>query len=122
MDLITYAMLNKKIGNIAPTISITDIEGGHRVTVTTSEGSKHFDILNGTNGINGVDGTDGIDGYSPAVTISEIEGGHRLTITDQDHPSGQTFDILDGETPSLEGYATEAYVNSQIGAAIEGGY
>ena len=30
------------------------------------------------------------------VTIVQIAGGHRVTITDQEHPSGQSFDILDG--------------------------
>jgi hypothetical protein len=30
------------------------------------------------------------------VTIVQIAGGHRVTITDQAHPSGQSFDILDG--------------------------
>ena len=45
----------------------------------------------------GRDGTDGSDGYSPEVTIAEITGGHRVTITDRDHPSGQSFDVLDGQ-------------------------
>lgn len=36
-------------------------------------------------------------GYSPEVTISEITGGHRVTITDEDHPDGQSFDVMDGQ-------------------------
>ena len=35
-------------------------------------------------------------GYSPEVTITEITGGHRVTITDEEHPSGQSFDVMDG--------------------------
>lgn len=42
-------------------------------------------------------GSGGEDGFSPAVTITAITGGHRVTITDKDHPSGQTFDVMDGE-------------------------
>lgn len=42
-------------------------------------------------------GGGGEDGFSPAVTITAITGGHRVTITDKDHPSGQTFDVMDGE-------------------------
>lgn len=38
----------------------------------------------------------GEDGYSPAVTITEITGGHRVTITDEEHPQGQSFDVMDG--------------------------
>ena len=46
---------------------------------------------------NGRDGTDGTDGVSPEVTITDITGGHRVTITDKDHPTGQSFDVMDGE-------------------------
>ena len=44
----------------------------------------------------GGSGGGGADGVSPTVTITEITGGHRVTITDADHPSGQTFDVMDG--------------------------
>ena len=36
------------------------------------------------------------DGVSPAVQITAIEGGHRITITDAEHPTGQSFDVMDG--------------------------
>lgn len=39
----------------------------------------------------------GADGVSPTVTVTSITGGHRVTITDKDHPSGQSFDVLNGE-------------------------
>ena len=51
----------------------------------------------GTDGQDGRDGTDGEDGFSPAVTVAQITGGHRVNITDKTHPSGQSFDVLDGE-------------------------
>ena len=41
-------------------------------------------------------GPKGDDGYSPTITITEITGGHRFTVTDKTHPSGQSFDVLDG--------------------------
>lgn len=50
----------------------------------------------GPKGENGAQGPRGNDGYSPRVTVAAIAGGHRVTITDRDHPSGQTFDVLDG--------------------------
>ena len=46
-------------------------------------------------------GPAGEDGYSPDVTITEIEGGHRVTITDEEHPSGQSFDVMDGTGSSI---------------------
>lgn len=47
---------------------------------------------------------EGQNGYSPEVTITEIEGGHRVTITDEDHPQGQTFDVMDGQGGSTGDY------------------
>ena len=41
-------------------------------------------------------GKDGIDGVSPTVTISAITGGHTVSITDKDHPTGQSFNVMDG--------------------------
>lgn len=58
----------------------------------------------------GPQGEPGEDGVSPEVTIGTITGGHSVTITDADHPSGQTFNVMDGEdgapgTPGAPGAA-----------------
>ena len=68
-----------------------------------------FGIPAGQNGTNGTDGTDGV---SPDVTIASITGGHSVTITDADHPSGQTFNVMDG----AQGNPTT--VNGKTGASI----
>ena len=47
--------------------------------------------------LKGAPGDPGTPGVSPTVTVASIEGGHRVTITDAEHPSGQTFDVMDGE-------------------------
>lgn len=78
----------------SPTVSVTDITGGHQVTITDADGAHTFTVMNG---LNGQDGSDGAPGYSPEVTISTITGGHRVTITDEDHPLGQSFDVMDGQ-------------------------
>lgn len=73
----------------SPTVSVTDITGGHRVSVTDAQGTDTFDVMDGA------DGDPGDDGYSPTVTVTDITGGHRVTITDA---SGQhTFDVMDGQ-------------------------
>ena len=59
----------------------------YQITYTSGEPTT-FTV---TNGINGQ------DGVSPAVSISAITGGHEVTITDKDHPSGQSFNVLDGQ-------------------------
>lgn len=51
----------------------------------------------GDTGATGPTGATGEDGYSPAVTVTNITGGHRVNITDKTHPSGQNFDVMDGE-------------------------
>jgi hypothetical protein len=46
----------------SPIIDITEIEGGHRVTITDAEGEKSFDVLDGVDGKDGANGKDGVDG------------------------------------------------------------
>lgn len=77
----------------SPVITVTDITGGHRVTITDAEGTQTVDVMNGQ------PGEPGDDGYSPTVTVTEITGGHRVTITDK---TGQhTFDVMDGSDASV---------------------
>lgn len=70
---------------------------------TSSAAVLDFTIPQGIQGIQGVqgnpgqDGSDGTDGVSPEVTVATITGGHSITITDADHPSGQTFNVMDGQ-------------------------
>ena len=76
------------------------LPAGSNATVTNSgtptDPVLNFGIPRGVAGQNGQDGADGQDGVSPTVTIGEITGGHSVTITDAEHPSGQTFNVLNG--------------------------
>lgn len=90
------------VDGVSPEVTITSITGGHAVTITDADhqSGQTFNVMDGvdgTNGTNGTDGTDGTDGVSPEVTITSITGGHAVTITDADHPSGQTFNVMDGQ-------------------------
>lgn len=63
---------------------------------------------------------EGEDGYSPEVTITTITGGHRVTITDEDHPQGQSFDVMDGQGGGTSDY-TDLTNKPQInGNTLEG--
>lgn len=66
----------------SPIVAVTDITGGHRVSVTDANGTKTFDVMNGTNGV------------SPTITVTNITGGHRVSITDV--TGTKTFDVMDG--------------------------
>ena len=72
--------------------------------------------------LQGPQGEPGEDGVSPEVTIGTITGGHTVTITDADHPSGQTFNVMDGEdgAPGTPG-AAGAAAGFAAGAATGGG-
>ena len=75
----------------------------------------------GPEGPAGADGSDGEDGVSPEVTITAITGGHRVTITDADHPSGQSFDVMDGQDGSGDGIIADDFSTStsyEIGAYV----
>lgn len=81
----------------------TTLPPGSPATVTNSGTSTdpilNFGIPQGATGATGADGNDGADGYSPEVTITSITGGHTVKITDEDHPTGQSFNVMDGEVP-----------------------
>lgn len=62
-------------------------------------GRDGVDGKDGADGKDGQDGAPGEDGYSPTVSVSDIPGGHRVTITDED--GVHTFDVMDGQTPSV---------------------
>lgn len=51
---------------ISPKVEVTDIEGGHRVTITDADGETSFDVLNGT----GVE-EEGMDGATFTPSVSE---------------------------------------------------
>lgn len=42
----------------SPIVDVAEIEGGHRITITDADGTKSFDVLNGSDGENGKDGND----------------------------------------------------------------
>lgn len=58
----------------SPTVAVTEITGGHRVTITDVNGPKSFDVADGKDGSGGSGGSgaDGEDGgyYQPSVSAS----------------------------------------------------
>lgn len=85
------ALLNKYIeqgggcgsAGVSPTVTITEIENGYRVTIVDVNGEKTFDVTNGK------------DGFSPIIETENIDNGHRVTITDIE--GTKSFDVLNGE-------------------------
>ena len=50
---------------VSPTVSVSDITGGHRITITDASGTKTVDVMDGKNGAAGV----GI----VSITITEVK-------------------------------------------------
>lgn len=107
---------------ISPTVEVTEIEGGHKVSVTDKNGTQDFEVMDGEDGkgisyiqvdgngnliiyysdnssnnlgkVVGKDGEDGADGVSPTISVSDITGGHRITIVDKN--GTKTIDVMNG--------------------------
>lgn len=101
------------IASVAKTGS-TGIVDHYRMTF---DNGQYFDY-DVTNGLDGQDGEDGTDGVSPTVTITTITGGHTVTITDKDHPTGQSFNVMDG-SGDMQASVYDPLGNVAIAGGIE---
>lgn len=60
---------------VSPTVSVTDIEGGHLVTITEKNGTVSFDVLDGEKGETGATGATGAPGADGADGVGVPTGG-----------------------------------------------
>ena len=107
---------------VSPTITLTDIDGGTKVSVTDKNGTQTFNVMDGAkgeqgspgkdgaNGTDGTNGTNGTDGISPTVSVAEISNGHSVTITDKN--GAKSFNVTNGTNGT----------NGQDGAKGEDGF
>jgi len=97
---ITMTATADATSSATPTVTVTktgtDAAPNFALAFSGLKGAKGDTGATGAAGADGQDGADGADGVSPEVTIGTITGGHSVTITDADHPSGQTFNVMDG--------------------------
>lgn len=64
---------------VSPTVAVTDIEGGHRVTVTDATGAKSFDVMDGAAGPQGPKGDIGETGAAGATGPQGPAGADGVT-------------------------------------------
>ena len=98
----------------SPTVSMSPIDNGTRVTIVDRDGGHTYNVFNGrdgVNGINGVNGVNGNDGFSPIVNITHGLGGNTVNITDAN--GSHYFVVRDG----ADGLSPTISVN-----AIPGGH
>ena len=102
---------------VSPIVTVEDLDSGHRVTITDKEGTKTFDVMDGTNGI---DGKDGADGHTPVKGMDYFTEADKQEMVDdviaQIPPSGVSDVQLNGATIVDEnGVATIPIVTSNKG-------
>lgn len=102
----------------SPTVAVSDIEGGHQVTITDVNGPHIFNVMNGKDGVGeegesipGPQGPAGKDGFSPTVSVSEIDDGHKVTITDEQGP--HEFNVLNGKNGTPGEPGKDATINGK---------
>ena len=102
---------------VSPTFTVTDITGGHRLTIVDAQGTHTVDLMDGTNGTNGTNGSDGV---SPTISSSSITGGHRLSITDKNGTS--TVDVMDGQNGTNGTNGADGVSPTISSSSITGGH
>lgn len=68
----------------SPTVTVTAITGGHRVSVTDATTTHTFDVFDGINGTDGADGADGADGVDGTSAYLYIRYSHTQPTQDSD--------------------------------------
>jgi hypothetical protein len=53
------------VDGVSPTLTVTSISNGHRLTIADADGTKYVDIPDGADGKDGANGKDGADGKTP---------------------------------------------------------
>ena len=100
-DTLTFTVTNGRNGTdgYSPTASVTKSGGTATITITDKNGTTTTTIT---------------DGVSPEVTVTAITGGHQVTITDAEHPSGQSFNVMDGEVSQADLDAAVSNLNQSL--------
>lgn len=91
----------------SPTVSVTAIEGGNRVSITDVAGTKSFDVMNGKDGAGGsgtnteVSWNDLKDKPFYSYALNEVVYSETVTLSTGSHKAytdGVPFEIVKGET------------------------
>lgn len=84
---------------VSPTIAVSAITGGNRLTITDANGSKNVDVMNGKDGKDGADGNDG----SPGETGPAGRGVSSMTYNSSTNK--WTVAFTDGTSTQVDGPA-----------------
>lgn len=69
----------------SPVVTVTDIENGHRVSITDKDGTKTIDVLNGQTGKTGA---------TPALTIGTVSSGDKSSANITGTPENPVLNLI----------------------------
>lgn len=81
---------------VSPTITVTDITGGHRLTITDVNGTKTVDVMDGEDGTGGTGGTG--------------DGDMKKSVYDPQGKEQDVFDYVDKQLALLNSLEARAFV------------
>ncbi len=107
---------------VSPTISVSTITGGHRLTITDVNGTKTVDIMDGEDGTSGKDGTNGADGVGISSIAKTATSGlvdtYTITLT---NGTKSTFTVTNGKNGTDGKDGTSVTVKSVSESTADGG-
>lgn len=106
----------------SPTVSVSAIEGGHRITITDTNGTNTVDVMDGSDGQNGNDGATGRGIETIARTSGNGAAGttDTYTITYTDNTTS-TFAVYNGKDGSNGKDGTSVTVANVSESTADGG-
>ena len=110
---------------VSPTVSVSQISGGHQVSITDATGSKVFDVMDGQNGATGPAGADGAAATIESVSAVTGEPGTQASVVNNGTPSAaELVFTLPAGADGAQGPAGPAGADGQSAyeAAQAGGY
>lgn len=93
-EALEKAIENGEFNGVSPTVSVTEIDGGHRVTITDVNGTQSFDVMDGEDGSGG----GGVSGEYLPLSGGYMEGDIFM------NSHSLFFDDGSGSGPYITGY------------------
>lgn len=111
---------------VSPTVAVTDIPGGHRVTITDVDGSRSFDVMDGKDGTGGGSETAGVTSFNGRDgAVIPREGDYTAAMVGA-LPASTSIPSKTSDLEHDSGFATTEAVTAAIQAAVldswEGSY
>lgn len=78
---------------VSPTVSVTEIEGGHRVTITDEEGAKSFDVMDGKDSTVEI-----VDNLSSTDTDKALSANQGRVLRDHVSTLSKEIALVDGSS------------------------